>query len=187
MGEGILCEIHIYRSRYDAIVPGVLPVTPVVGRTAANVVDHAPEQVHLPPLRVASSSGTSRSRTRVVRVRIPSEPLLQPVGDAEETRPGAGAGAEARPRVGARVQIVGQRQRFAARGGGHVVVSGHCCERFTASSCPGMGNKTMYGDDSQRATNDLFQSEELHIHHHLDLNRYTTVTSEDDDKKDRAV
>lgn len=45
----ILCKIHIDGSRYHAVVPGVFPVSPVIGRTPLDVVDHALEQPDLPP------------------------------------------------------------------------------------------------------------------------------------------
>lgn len=45
----ILCKIHIYRSRNNTVVEGILPVTPVVRCSTTDVGDHAPEDMNLPP------------------------------------------------------------------------------------------------------------------------------------------
>lgn len=45
----ILGKIHVHGGGHDAVVPGVGPVTPVVGGATADVVDHAAEQVDGPP------------------------------------------------------------------------------------------------------------------------------------------
>lgn len=51
----ILCEIHVDSRRNNAVVPGILPVTPVVRSPAAKVADDALEEADLPPFWSASS------------------------------------------------------------------------------------------------------------------------------------
>lgn len=48
-GEHLLCKIHINRSWYNTIVPGVLPIAPIKWCTPSNVVRHAFEKLDLPP------------------------------------------------------------------------------------------------------------------------------------------
>ena len=45
----VLSEIHVDGGRDDAIIPGVAPIAPEIRRPAADVVDHATEEVNLPP------------------------------------------------------------------------------------------------------------------------------------------
>lgn len=46
----ILCKVHVHSGGHHAIVPRVDPVTPVEGSPTADVVDHAAEELYLPPL-----------------------------------------------------------------------------------------------------------------------------------------
>lgn len=43
-------KVHVHGGGHDAVVDGVAPVTPVVGRASSYVVDHAAKETDLPPL-----------------------------------------------------------------------------------------------------------------------------------------
>ena len=58
-GVTVLREIHVDRGRDDAIIPGVAPIAPEVWGPSADVINHAAEEVNLPPLLGA---GTAVSR-----------------------------------------------------------------------------------------------------------------------------
>lgn len=47
----ILGEVHINRRRYNSIVPRVGPVAQVERSSSTNVIDHALEEIDLPPFR----------------------------------------------------------------------------------------------------------------------------------------
>lgn len=62
LGPNLLGEIHIYGSRYNTIIPGICPIAEVVGQPLAKIIDHAAEEVYLPPrafCRFAASRGAT--------------------------------------------------------------------------------------------------------------------------------
>lgn len=61
MRRFVLCEIHIDGGRNHAIIQGILPVTPIVRGTAAQVADDTLEKANLPPSWSASSRAGVRS------------------------------------------------------------------------------------------------------------------------------
>jgi hypothetical protein len=99
--DSILGKIHVDSSRNDTIIPGIKPVAPVVGSTAADVIDDAAKEVNLPPSRCRPGRlGFPRARRATVIRRTNRWPR-----DRARTR--------ARTRV--RVRVRG------GRGGGHVL------------------------------------------------------------------
>lgn len=68
LGDYILCEIHINGGRDDAIVPGIFPVAPVEGGSAAEITDDAAEETNLPPLGGPGACRRGMTAVRVVRV-----------------------------------------------------------------------------------------------------------------------
>lgn len=57
----ILCEIHVDGSGHDAVIPGIAPIAPVIRRPAADIFDHASEEMDLPPF--ISAAATIRRNT----------------------------------------------------------------------------------------------------------------------------
>lgn len=56
MSAYLLGKVHVDGRRNNAVVPRIEPIARVVGGSAAQVIDHASEQVNLPP-RFRSSKG----------------------------------------------------------------------------------------------------------------------------------
>ena len=66
--RNLLGEIHIHRSGHNPIIPGIAPIAPVVGRPTADIVDHAAEQVDLPPLVRGFRGGIAHAAAAVLIV-----------------------------------------------------------------------------------------------------------------------
>lgn len=86
----VLSEIHVDGGGDDTIIPGIAPIAPEIRRPAADVIDHATEEVNLPPFvrgsgtavgRRCRGSGSSTAgdligpHGAVARIRIMRHPL----------------------------------------------------------------------------------------------------------------